>query len=61
MLPTWVNVTVVLTLLGLFGYNIIVVGPAGYPTSVILGGLLGAYAGVNQLLKGKTKSDGDDR
>lgn len=52
-LPAWVTITVVLALTGLLGYNIIVIGPEGYPTSVILGGLLGAYAGLNELIKRK--------
>jgi hypothetical protein len=56
-LPTWVTITVVLTLTGLLTYNIVVVGPEGYPTSVILGGLLGAYAGLNELLKRKGGGD----
>jgi len=55
-----VTTIVVLTLLGLLAWNIIVVGPEGYPTSVILGGLLGAYAGVDQLLKRKQGGDGAD-
>lgn len=50
-LPGWVSVVVVLVLLALLAYNIVIVGPEGYPTSVILGGLLGAYAGVDQLLR----------
>lgn len=50
-LPGWVTATVVLGLLGLLGYNVVAVGPEGYPTSMLLGGLLGAYAGVDQLLK----------
>lgn len=58
MLPRWVTVTVVLTLLGLLAYNVLFVGPKGYPTSVILGGLLGGYAGINQLL-GKREKDGE--
>lgn len=52
-----VTVTVVLVLTALLGWNVIVVGPEGYPTTIILGGLLGGYAGVNQLLKGKSKGD----
>jgi hypothetical protein len=52
-----VTVTVVLFLTGLLGYNIVVVGPDGYPTSVILGGLLGAYGGVNQLLARRNGKD----
>jgi hypothetical protein len=50
-LPIWVTIVVVLTLTGLLAWNIIVVGPDGLPTSYVLGGLLGAYAGVDQLLK----------
>lgn len=50
-LPTWVTVVVILTLTLLLAYNIVVVGPEGLATSYVLGGLLGAYAGVDQLLK----------
>lgn len=50
-LPIWVTIVVVLTLTVLLAWNIIVVGPDGLPTSYVLGGLLGAYAGVDQLLK----------
>lgn len=50
-LPVWLTSTVVLGLLGLFGYNIVIVGPEGYPTNVLIAGLLGAYAGIDQLLK----------
>jgi hypothetical protein len=53
-LPSWVTVTVVLSLTALLAYNVIVVGPEGYPTSVILGGLLGAYAGLRELLNRKS-------
>jgi len=42
---------VILTLTLLLAYNIVVVGPEGLATSYVLGGLLGAYAGVDQLLK----------
>lgn len=56
-LPVWVTITVVLVLTALLAYNIIVVGPKGYPTSVILGGLLGTYAGVEQLLKRRGGGD----
>lgn len=58
-LPGWVTATVVLGLLALLGYNVIVVGPEGYPTSMLLGGLLGAYAGVDQLLK-RRRDDRDE-
>lgn len=56
-LPAWVTITVVLGLLGLLGYNVIVVGPEGYPISVMLGGLLGAYAGLRELLNRKRGGD----
>lgn len=59
-LPTWVTVTVVLTLTGLLAYNIVVVGPDGLATSYVLGGLLGAYAGVDQLLKRRDGGGTDD-
>lgn len=50
-LPPWVTTVVVLTLLGLLIYNITVVGLEGLPTSYILGGLLAAYTGVDQIIK----------
>jgi hypothetical protein len=50
-LPSWVTVIVVLTLLVLLAYNIISMGPDGLATSYILGGLLAAYTGVDQLIK----------
>lgn len=58
-LPLWVTITVVLSLLGLLAYNIIIVGPEGYPISVMLGGLLGAYAGLRELLS--RKGGGEDK
>lgn len=60
-LPTWVTVTVVLVLTGLLAYNIVIVGPEGLPTSYVLGGLLGAYAGVDRLLKNKSDSGPDGK
>lgn len=50
-LPMWLTATVVLTLTALFAYNVVVVGPEGLPTSYVIAGLLGAYAGVERLLK----------
>lgn len=50
-LPIWVTIFVILVLTGLLAYNIVIVGPEGLPNSYILGGLLGAYAGVDQWLK----------
>ncbi len=57
-IPGWVTVTVILVLLALLAYNVVIVGPEGYPTSMLLGGLLGAYAGIDQLLK-RRRDDGD--
>lgn len=50
-LPVWLTIVVVLVLLALLTYNIIIVGPDGLGTTYVLGGLLGAYAGIDQLLK----------
>lgn len=50
-LPVTVTIIVVLVLLALLSWNIIVVGPEGLGTTYVLGGLLGAYAGVDQFLK----------
>lgn len=58
-IPGWVTVTVILALLALLAYNVVIVGPEGYPTSMLLGGLLGAYAGVDQLLKRRRDNDRD--
>lgn len=57
-IPGWVTVTVILVLLALLAYNVVIVGPEGYPTSMLLGGLLGAYAGIDQLLR-RRRDDGD--
>lgn len=57
-LPNWISAVVVLVLIALLAYNVVIVGPDGYPTSVIIGGLLGAYAGFDQLLR---KRGGDDK
>lgn len=57
-LPLPLTVTVVLVLLCLLVWNIVVVGPEGLGTTYVLGGLLGAYSGVDHLLK---RDRGDDR
>lgn len=53
----WLTAVVVLVLLALLVWNIIVVGPEGLGTTYVLGGLLGAYAGVDQLLKRGKEGD----
>lgn len=55
----WVSVFVVICLTTLLAYNIVIIGPAGLPNSYIIGGLLGAYAGLDQLLK--RRGDSDDK
>jgi hypothetical protein len=52
-LPTWLNTTVILTLLALFVYNVVVVGEEGYPTNVLIAGLLGGYVGFDQFKRRK--------
>lgn len=49
--PSWLTTTIVLVILGLLVYTVVVVGKEGYPVSMMLGGLLGAYRGADELLK----------
>jgi hypothetical protein len=56
-LPMWVTVIVVLTLTATLVYNIVFKGPDGLSNTYIVGGLLGAYAGVDQLLKRRGEDD----
>lgn len=52
--PRWaaaVPSIVTLVVLGLLVWEIVIVGPEGYPTSVILAGLLGAYRAGDELMK----------
>jgi hypothetical protein len=58
-LPVWVTITVVLGVLALLAYNVIVVGPEGYPVSVMLGGVLSLYGGANELVKRARRNGGD--
>lgn len=50
-LPAWVTIVVVLTMTGLFAWNIIVNGSDGLANSYIIAGLLGLYSGTDQLLR----------
>ncbi len=56
--PSWLTNTVVLVVLALLAYTVIVVGEEGYPVSMMLGGLLGAYRGADELLKRRNGADG---
>lgn len=56
-LPGWVTITVVLTVLALLAWNVTTAGAEGYPTTVVLGGVLGAYAGLRELLNRRGGND----
>lgn len=56
-LPPWLTATVVVSLIVMFGYNLVVYGPDGYPTAIILGGLLGGYTGLNELIRRRGNGD----
>lgn len=47
--PMWVTITVILTVLVLLAYSVLILGERGYPITVVLAGLLGAYAGLREL------------
>lgn len=57
-LPMWVHSVVVLGLLGLLIYNVVKFGADGYPNSILIGGLLGGYAGLNEIIK---RRNGDEK
>ena len=58
-LPGWLSIIVVIVLLGYLGYAMVVLGPeGGLPFAGIFGSLLGAYAGLNGLLR--RRGGGDD-
>lgn len=52
-LPRWVSITVLLTVTALLVYSVVVYGVDGYPLSVMLGGIVGLYGGLNELVKRK--------
>lgn len=52
--PMWMNIIVVFVLLGLLGWNVVAVGPEAYPTSVMLGTLLGGYLALDRNIKRKS-------
>lgn len=49
-LPPWINALAALVALGLLVYSVVVLGPEGYPTTVVVGGLLAGLFGINRLL-----------
>lgn len=57
-LPPWLTTVVVLTLTGLFAYNIVLNGSDGLPTSYVIAGLLGAYTGVERIIKNRDRNGG---
>lgn len=58
-LPRWVTIVVVLTVLGLLVYSVTVLREDGYPITVVLCGVLGAYAGLRELINRK-RQGGDE-
>lgn len=52
-LPRWLTILVVLVVVGLLIYSVVRLGVAGAPISIMLGGLLGAYAGLDQFIKAR--------
>lgn len=58
-LPRWLSILVVLVLLALLAFCILVMRGEGVAYSYVLGGLLGAYAGVDQLLKRRDGGNGE--
>lgn len=52
-LPLWAILLSGGVILALLAFNVLVYGPDGYPTTVVLGGLFGTVFGVNEYLKNK--------
>lgn len=50
-LPLWLTIVMDLTLAGLLVFNVVRYGPNGYPTTMVLGGLIGAIHGFDKFLK----------
>lgn len=59
-LPRWFIVIVVAVLLGLLVYNVVENGNGGYPTTMLLGGLIGGLTGVYRKLRGDDTAKKDD-
>lgn len=57
-LPGWTNILVVVSMVALLTWSVVVLGAEGVGYAYVLGGVLGAYAGVDQLLRRRDK-DGD--
>lgn len=58
-LDPWLTTTVVLVVLALLAYSVVRFGVEGYPLTMFLGGLLGAYAGLDRAIK-RRQGDDDD-
>lgn len=57
-LPLWLTITVILVCLALFAYVVLRFGPAGVPMATVIAGVLGAYGGLDRLVK-QRKQEGD--
>lgn len=51
VLPMWLNIVIVLTLLFFLGYALIVIGERGLSFAYIFGGLLGTYLGLEKVVR----------
>ena len=56
-LPTWLTILVVLTMLALFVYVVLRFGLAAVPLCTIIAGILGGYAGLDELAKRRQRED----
>lgn len=59
-LDPWLTTTVILVVLGLLAYSVIRFGVEGYPLTMFLGGIIGAYAGLDRAVRRKNDDDPDE-
>jgi hypothetical protein len=57
--PPWLTAFVVVAITLLLSYSVVRYGPAGYPIDIMLGGLIGAYGGFDQLKRRQTQQQQD--
>lgn len=59
-LPTWLTITVILVCLALFAYTVLRFGPAGVPMATVIAGVLGAYGGLDRLVRQRKQEGGGE-